>query len=186
MMRRRNSYEELFHENKPVYTYLTYRTSRGEVVFRHNTTKHWLRAQTCMLQTPGDTSVLRNPEENKDEELASWDYYFYLRLINEGEAKKSHEDLIMDHIVSKFLQNVDTPLDLYAQSYVKKDAFCSSICPAASRCQRTITMLLKQMMSTSREEQRSSFYVPGNFTKGTLKTGTSSTTQTYLCTKVCV
>ena len=95
-VRRSTSFQELFLPEKPVYTYLTYRTQTGESVFYHTMTQKWLQSQRCSNSGGSTSDTLASSID-----LSPWDYFFYLRLTDEGEAKKSHEELIYNHIASR-------------------------------------------------------------------------------------
>ena len=89
-------FQNLFLPEKPVYTYLTYRTNTEESLFHHIMTEHWLQSQRCLV-----SGVAKSDTFASSIDLSPWDYFFYLQLTDEVEAKKSHEELIYNHIASR-------------------------------------------------------------------------------------
>ena len=65
-------------------------------MFRHNMTKKWLQSQQCSNSGGSTSDTLASSID-----FSPRNYFFYLRLTDEGEAKKSHEELIYNHNASR-------------------------------------------------------------------------------------
>ena len=93
-----NLLRDLFRQTEMVYTYLTYDQHYEASVFRYNLTRFWLQAQRCMASDTANAETVDSTNTDSSIDLSSYDYLFYLRLTEVGEAKKSHEELIYNHI----------------------------------------------------------------------------------------